>query len=407
MIGKNTTVVPPAGIQQTYISVTKVGSMSNLYDIPYRANTPDMYGAGTGKNCEEAEKYANFEALERIANSINCRNEIVETYNNLKRNKVDLDKFPMISKKEYSMNTKLDKNQLIDWVECVDIINKELKMIPSSYVYLYNSELFQGDKITNPISTGAALHENYNKAIINGIYEVIERDGIALTWLIKKTNGNVNHLFTEDERMLFSSEFLGEVNYYDVSTVKGIITICAHAKAYYSDKVSNTLMFATDVNFDSIKKKLKKELISVMFSFNNKKKFNKDIDYNNFVSVDENGLYMAHDFNDKYFRFFDEQEKGNIEMEPLDNAITPDKELTNLLNILRTNDMDVYCVDITCREVKKNNYKAIKIVIPQLQPISFVHKSRYLESERLKKIAINYYGKDYFENLNHMPIAFS
>ncbi|ELH8580021.1 YcaO-like family protein, partial [Staphylococcus pseudintermedius] len=158
-----------------------------------------MYGAGTGKNCEEAEKYANFEALERIANSINCRNEIVETYNNLKRNKVDLDKFPMISKKEYSMNTKLDKNQLIDWVECVDIINKELKMIPSSYVYLYNSELFQGDKITNPISTGAALHENYNKAIINGIYEVIERDGIALTWLIKKTNGNVNHLFTEDE----------------------------------------------------------------------------------------------------------------------------------------------------------------------------------------------------------------
>ncbi|EJY6944080.1 hypothetical protein OGB75_002348 [Staphylococcus pseudintermedius] len=116
---------------------------------------------------------------------------------------------------------------------------------------------------------------------------------------------------------------------------------------------------------------------------------------------------MAHDFNDKYFRFFDEQEKGNIEMEPLDNAITPDKELTNLLNILRTNDMDVYCVDITCREVKKNNYKAIKIVIPQLQPISFVHKSRYLESERLKKIAINYYGKDYFENLNHMPIAFS
>lgn len=403
----NWIVAPDFGIQETYISISKVGKVDYLFDKKITNASKELYGAGTGPTKEDAKKYAEFEAIERIANAVNVREVIVDTYSNLKHQAVDMTEFPSNNKYENSPNIVFDENELYSWIECVDLHTQQIRLIPQNYVYLYNDKSFHGDKITNPISTGAALHEDYIQATINGIYEVIERDGIALTWLLKRVNGRINHLFNEEEQKVFSSPFLGEVNFYDVSTVPGIITVCAHAKSNFSNKVKNVLMFAADTDFTNIKRKLKKELISVMFSFSQETKFNENVDYRNFVHVDEGGRYMAHDFNDHVFDFFKQAHRlEKLQYSEQDFKCKND-ELKFLVNTLKSLEMSVYVTDMSCREVLEKDFKSVKVIIPQLQPISFVYRSRFLDTKRIKQFAKPLYGEEYLTKLNHYPLAFS
>lgn len=86
-----------------------------------------------------------------------------------------MEKFPKLTVDEESFNINFSPNQTYSWTECVDLYTLKVKYIPANYIYLYQEKNFYGDRITNPITTGSALHEDYISAIISGIYEVLER----------------------------------------------------------------------------------------------------------------------------------------------------------------------------------------------------------------------------------------
>lgn len=396
--------IPPLGIQETHIGISSRGNVSELYNFSKNlyGQFDNLGGAGTSKTKNVALKLAKYESMERLANTINCRHSVIELGTNLKYQTVNMNIFPPSDNSElnYSENTALN------WVETYDYFNHSQKYIPQSYIYLYNEKPTWGDQVTSPISTGAALHDNYESAILNGIYEVVERDSISLTWLLKSINSDVTHLFKKNNK-IFNNKFLGTVRFYDVSTVPGIITICAHARANHSKKCKNVLMFCSSINFEDIEQKLTKELISVMFTFaNSKKTYDLNTDYHDFMSVDQSGYFMSFDFNDKYFNFFKHVPK-KLKPYPIKKNINKTEELKEVLNILKSQNFSLYITDISNREVLDNHYKAVKVVIPEAQPISFIYKNRYLYSNRLIKLAKKKYGHNYFSKLNHMPLAFS
>ncbi|MFO6598665.1 YcaO-like family protein [Bacillus cereus] len=57
------------------------------------------------------------------------------------------------------------------------------------------------------------MHQDYTRAVINGIYEVIERDGIALFWLLKRPLKKLDKQEFIDDLEIFSSPFLGKLLY--------------------------------------------------------------------------------------------------------------------------------------------------------------------------------------------------
>ena len=393
--------VPPFGIQKTYIATTNVGSLNKLYDID-KPSFSNLCGAGTGLDKQKAIDLSVFEAIERLSNTICSVNVIIDTYNNLKNKCYNMEKFPQVADYENSFNLPFVPDNVTGWVETLNLCDAKNYLIPQSYVFLNNEPSFLGDRITNPISTGVALHDSYIEAVISGIYEVVERDGIALTWLLGNVNYCVNHIFTDFEN-IFSTDFLGEVNYYDVSTVEGIITICVHAKSYHSNKVKNVLMFVSDVDIQNIKKKLFKELISVMSSFANGKEFNDDTDFTHFTSVEQSGAFMALSKNDSNFDFLKDIPNALNKEYPIFKFSTKKDELAYLKKIISNLGYDILVTDITSREAKSKNYKVVKVIIPQLQPISFVYSSRYLSSKRLS----DYMKKLGIKEINNMPLAFS
>lgn len=395
--------LPPYGIQKTYIASTYVGNLKKLYGIT-GSSFVNLSGSGTGTTKDIAKKLSVFEAIERLGNTLNTCDIIVDTQNNLKEKCYEMSNFPQVASTEKSYNLPFDPDKVIGWVGAMNLMDGKEYLIPQNYVYLYNPKTFLGDRVTNPISTGVALHDTYTEAVIAGIYEVIERDGIALTWLSKHINYRINHIFNSKNDSVFSSKFLGEVDYYDVSTVDGVITVCAHARSNFSKNSKNVLMFASDINISNIKKKLFKELISVMSTFaNNSHEFSNDTDFNSFTSVEHGGSFMAKYFNDSYFDFFKGVPDNNEIHYTEKTFISPKDELIYLKSILKRENCDVLVRDISSREAIEENLKVVRVIVPQLQPISFVYSSRFLNSKRLRE----YMSKHNVYEINKMPLAFS
>jgi len=413
LLGKRD-LVPPRGIQKTVIAIAHVTDINHYRFINDDANHPsflaNIAGAGTGEKQEDAMFLATMEAYERLANSVPNKRTIVTTAEALGDLAVDLDTFPHIGDSEKNSYLKRPlKNEKMRWSESYNLTDNKLCYVPQVYINLFSRFKHEGENITHPISTGCAIHQNFVDAIINGIYEVIERDAIALSWLLKLPLKKIDLSHVEEDLEVFAQSFLGETILYEASTVEGVYTFCLRARANHSKHIKNVLMYSTSVCPKKAIKKIKKELISVMYSLataipKQEKLLNQAYDL--FYHVDEGALLMAHEKMDEKFAFLDGN--GEIEFPTVGHQFQSNsEELNYLVEVLKKQGHTVYVTDITNKECDEKGLRAVKVTIPTLQPISFVHSARYLKSERLKKVAQGLYGYYKESFINPEPLPFS
>lgn len=409
-------VFPDKGIQNTRIFISQIGDI-NTYKTFKRKKSmkvPDtvthLSGAGTGSQPQHAAFLSKMEALERLANSLPVAETIVDTAENLGEKAIDLSLFPKLATYEIGFNQNFKENGILKWVKSINISTNEIKYIPQVYINLFTQKDYDGENITNPISTGCAIHTNYADAILNGLYEVIERDGIALSWLLKtpmdrlKTNGLM------DKINVFDNNFIGETQLFDASTIKGVHTFCLRARTNYAERLRNIFMFSTHVDPNTALDKINKELISVLYSLssepNSKDQDIMKMDYQNFVGVSESALYMGHPEQDHEFDFLNQTNEKDFP-ENVNSFANATEELKHLIQLLKEQGHDINVTDLTNRECLENNLKAVMVTVPTLQPISFVHRARYLDSDRIRNYAKDIYGEFREDMINHKPLPFS
>lgn len=409
IINRGIECFPNKGIQNARVFVSNISDISVYTGI--NANEQQKWGiggAGTGKTAEEAKFLSDMEAVERIANSSSCSQVIIASGNELGEMAINMDLFPRCSKYERTPNQIYDPRKYLKWVRSVNLTRGTVCYIPQEYITLFSKVEFGGENITNPISTGCAIHNNYDEAIINGIYEVIERDSIALTWLLKlplkqiRTDGLIENVFDND--------FLGNTYLYDASTFDDtFVTYCLRAEANNAKHIKNLLMFASHSDPYKALSKLRKELISVMYSLNNQvnKNVTNDapVDYKNFFSVFDGAIYMASPQREDAFNFL--IDNGYTELRNGKTFSSPKDELNCLIDTLKRDGHEVYAADLTTRECRELELYAVKIIIPTLQPISFVYRARYLDSKRIKDYAKKAFGKYEESMINELPLAFA
>ncbi|EFI66952.1 YcaO-like family protein [Lysinibacillus capsici] len=407
-------VVPPRGVQKTNIGIAYIADINHYRTVNAGKKVHDsvanLSGAGTGDTPEQAMFLATMEAYERLANSIPTKRTIVATEGNLKNLAVPLTDFPQISERETNSHLKpSNSNQKLRWCESLNITEDKICYIPQIYINLFTQFDYEGENISHSISTGCAIHQNYIDAVINGIYEVIERDGIALTWLLKRPLKEVSEESYLEDLNIFTHPFLGKTTLYEASTVDGIHTFCLRAETNHSQELKNVLMFSTNACPKKAIHKIKKELISVMFSLVSRIPKQKELlsrPYDLFYSVDEGALFMAHETMANKFSFL---EGNGIVPFPTEKPIFNSnlEELHYLIDCLKEQGHKVYVTDLTSRECREQGLCAVKVTIPSLQPISFVHSARYLKSQRLESFATQMFGYYDEELINEEPLPFS
>ena len=144
--------------------------------------------AGSSSNRQRAICKALGEAVERYCAAIYDPQEFpLCSYRSAGSAAIHPDAFALYSDKQYSNPSfrfkRFDVDVPVRWTTMVDAHSSELAYVPAAMVYVpyYFSE--EEPPICQPISTGLACHSSYERAVIGGICEVIERDAFTLAWL--------------------------------------------------------------------------------------------------------------------------------------------------------------------------------------------------------------------------------
>ncbi|WP_077706053.1 YcaO-like family protein [Virgibacillus dokdonensis] len=367
---------------------------NNNYGMPM-----ELPGAGGDVDREEARLKAYAEALERYCNAVYTEDQFIfATANELGEEALNLDTVPICSEQElaspYCPVRKPDKNEKIRWVKGMSLTQERPIWIPAIMAYLFIPFKSRAEEFYLPISTGTATHTTYNQAIINGINEVIERDAISLTWLHKiswrRIQVDYNKLPKWAQKFYVQNEKIDYLKtyYLDATTDIGVPTIYSIQFSPYNDKISTIVMCTTDLDPLKAYTKITRETASVKYALQNR--FPKTSNIDHFRDVFDGALYMGKPDKMKEFDFLtsSREEINLLDMKNLSKESSA-MELSFLINKLKEKNLEVFVVDLTTDEALRCGFRTVKVIIPGLQPLSFVHRARYLGHNRVYDAAIN------------------
>ena len=173
------------------VRLTRAGDISVLSTAgEKRGCSFAVKGMGAGLEEKEAIVPALAEGLERYcASTFRSDQFILATANELGKEAMDLDSVPRCSAWELSHPKcpllPTDKTKPIRWVRGLSLLDGAMMYVPAVMVYANAGYAGRAERFWLSISTGCAAHMSYERALLRGVYEVMERDAIAITWLQK------------------------------------------------------------------------------------------------------------------------------------------------------------------------------------------------------------------------------
>jgi ribosomal protein S12 methylthiotransferase accessory factor len=194
LISRLTPLPVSPGLPRFHVALASVGDVGAVLGGAEGAQARQLSGyldgAGTGLAAEPAATTAMAEALERYSSCIvDPRQLVTATADELGADALDLDTLPRCSAAELAHPDcpvrSASRRAPIRWVRGVSLTRHTPVWVPASLTYLLPSP-DPNERFTLPISTGCAAHRTYVEAVRSALCEVIERDALTLTWLLRR-----------------------------------------------------------------------------------------------------------------------------------------------------------------------------------------------------------------------------
>lgn len=361
-------------------------------------------GAGGDLDPERAAHLAVAESLERYSSCARDPEQIIwATAAELGEDAVTSDRWPRCSPAELadprSGLVATDPGGPMRWVRGWSFTRNRPVYVPAVQVWLKNPVESMAERFVHPVSTGCAAHSDPAAAVVNGILEIVERDAIALTWLqrlrLPRLEFDPAELAPEFRAFVErgSSPHL-RTQLYDATTDLGIPVIYGVQLAD-DDRVIAQLVAAT-AELDPGKgiAKLYREASSLRIALRHMAKAaEKDaatasgtpMAEEDIVSVVDGALLSGPLSQRHRFDFLLEGDRPVHGLRDLPRAPSeePLPALAWLLSRLHARGCEVIGVDLTTDEAAQVGATVVRMLIPELMPLSFVHRARYLAHPRL------------------------
>jgi ribosomal protein S12 methylthiotransferase accessory factor len=320
---------------------------------------------------EGAERYA--------AKNAGQRRFVWDTAEKLRNETVDVWRLPKCTAREYADEgcrfVPFDPAAAIRWTRCVDLVTKRELMMPAVMGCYCLASPRREERFWHQISTGNAVHFDPAEALVQGIFEVVERDAIALTWLQKlplplldaaplcsAAGGERLAYLLDWNDAHFITTYL-----YDATTDLGIPTVYCLQAAEHDAKVRHVVGAATCRTMADAAEKAVLEVVLIRAAL-----ASKDVPATpgEFRDVVSGALYMGVPERAHAFDFLVDRPSADA-VSPPRSGIPEDPRaaLDDLLHRLSDNRMQVLAVDVTCSELSQVGLTAVSVVIPDLQPM--------------------------------------
>lgn len=181
-------------------AVFSAGTVSSQLSLSRRLANPGKAG-GAGETLEVSLAAAIGEAVERYSMLFYDRSRMVfATCRDLEETAVHPDLLRLHTREQVSRADRLgrpgrlayfDQDTRLRWVWGWSLTQGRPRLVPAALVYLGYEEDGDEAAIGSNASTGLAAGLTREAAILSGLYEVIERDAFALSWLFQRARCRV------------------------------------------------------------------------------------------------------------------------------------------------------------------------------------------------------------------------
>ncbi len=282
----------------------------------------------------------------------------------------------------------------VRWTAAVDCATARTTYVPAAAVYLPYMYRDTEEPIMQPISTGLACGEEFEKALLSAVCEAIERDAFTIFWQAKLSPPRIprDSLNAENRELLDRfARARFDVTLLNITT--DISIPCAMAVACHDDPSQPALTVAAAVHpvADVAVRKCLEELEHTRFYARRVKATVAPVDPHR---VDE--IYEQ----EQHIRFWAEQSNrhragrlfaSNSER-PLPAAAPNSDDTTAHLRFVRESlervALRMFYVDVTTPEIRELGLHVVRAVVPGLHPLVIGHRRRALGGRRLYEVPV-------------------
>ncbi|MEV0113246.1 YcaO-like family protein [Streptomyces sp. NPDC050844] len=355
-----------------------------------RSARGEMDGAGGAADPERAARLSVAEALERYATSlVQPASVIWATAEELGEDAIDLTTLPRCSEQELShpraLTFDIDTTSPMRWVRGWSLTLEKPQWVPAVGVWMHIPPQSRGERYANPISTGCATHTDLAQALVNAVCEVVERDAIALTWYQRLALPRIEFDAVPENLAPFlekSRNSLVETAFFDATTDLGIPTVYSVDLTPHNEVLGQMVMCNTSLDpADSIAKIIR-ESASSRIAMQVQREIPESVD--DFLHVFHGASYMGRPERRGDYDFLLEGDTHRpFSALPTLTSGDSGQDLALLVNRLKQAGCNVIAVECTTDEARDVGFRVVRVIIPELMPLSFTHRARFLAHPRL------------------------
>lgn len=337
-------------------------------------------GAGTGVDLGRAADLAVVEAVERWSSTVVTADQVLvasaDELAALGLRTLDMATVPRCSDEELAHPRcplrPFDPGARLRWVDGVDLLDGERVLVPAVMTFL-GLRQWPSECWWLPISTGCAAHTDLPAAVLGGLLEVVERDALTLTWL---------HRLPLVELDVDG----GTTRVYDATLEHGIPTVYAVDRA--DGPVATVVGAATAGTAQAAVEKVLREVQSCRIALEAIGPGGEDVD--SFVTATDGARFMAAAERTPAFSFLLDPARSERRLRPLRDleplcGANPTEQLRAAIAALCRSGAHPVAVELTTREARVAGLRVVRVIVPELVPLSFSLRARYLGHQRARE----------------------
>ncbi len=425
-------------IRSNKIISSEIGIISHTIRLPRMAADPQLinYGIwpcdttwlggekfeGRSGACNEEWDQAILatigETLERYTPVFFPRKEgKVSSYAGLEGNKVHPSEFALFHENQFKLFeaksynvARFSEDLELTWVPVADLTTGATAYCPAQLLYMP----FTRDKryITAGNSTGLAAHTNYHKAILNALYECIERDSFMITWLNNIVPPKI--ALTKEIDEFLKSRFPGHYQWhlfditYDLQA-PSVFGICMGESDF------GKFVAVGSATRGTIGEAAKKVILEIgqtspyfRWLLGERTNWHPSDDYNEIMSFADHSIFYLKRLDkwDVFDKWVKCPESLVINFNEQDERPPVDK-IKGILKVLKNKGYNVFLRDMSTADTRQLGYFSLKIYIPQLIQMSGGYPFYFLGGKRLYEVPkLMGYGEPTYDTLNKYPHPF-
>lgn len=317
--------------------------------------------------------------------------------------------FEVFEKRNYNM-TRFTEDTPLTWVPTVDLVDGSETYCPAQFIYMP----FQRDPkyVTANNSTGLAAHTNYYKAILNAIYECVERDSFVITWH--------NHLvppkikLNKEIREYLNKHFPAHYQWhlFDVTYDLGIPTVFGICMGQSDFGPFVAVGSATRGTLGEAALKVIQEIGQTAPYFRwllgERKGWQPGEDFNDLMNFADHSVYYlkSPDKWGVFDKWIQQEENKTIHFREEDHRSDTDK-IKDILRVFRKKGYNVLLRDLTTVDTRQLGFYSLKVYIPQLIQMAGGYSFYFLGGKRMYDVPeIMGYPRLDYDTLNKYPHPF-